>query len=388
MIRAMAHAKLRFAVLCCCLAGSFAARAESAPAPRIFISNVTVTEGNSGQIPFSAQVSLLGYYYSSVTVRVTATPGTADESDYVFVPTEITLSNSGSPQTVTGYIIGDTNPEADEYFSLSAMPVVEAGSLGYLMNGYSTVTITDDDRPMASQLHVEGASVVEGNQGTTYAEVRVRLEPASTSTVTVAYKTVDGTATAGSDYQSASGTLTFAPGEVLKTVSIGILGDTVPEPDERLSVVLSQPTGALLGTSRGDVVIANDDGEPQGVDSGASSVPEPTGVDGGVVTPSPDTGVAADLAKASPDSGIAADLATPSPDTGVVADLASSTPNATTDAQVVAKDSGGSGDPKLAQQSGCSCAIGAEARSSGYVGLGFAGLLAMLVGVRRGRRQG
>ena len=282
----MAHAKLRFAVLCCCLAGSFSARAETPVAPRIFISNVTVTEGNSGQTPFSAQVSLLGYY-SPVTVRVTATPGTADESDYVFAPTEITLSNNGSPQTVTGYIIGDTNPEADEYFSLSATPVVEAGSYGYLVAGYSTVTIIDDDRANASQLHVEGASVVEGNQGMTYAEVRVRLEPASTSTVTV-----DGTATAGSDYQPASGTLTFAPGVVLQTVSIAILGDTIPEPDEKLSVVLSQPTGALLGTSRADIVIANDDVEPQKYDSGASSVPEP-GVDGGPITTNPDTDVAA-----------------------------------------------------------------------------------------------
>jgi MYXO-CTERM domain-containing protein len=356
------------------LASSFAARAETPVAPRIFISNVTVTEGNSGQTPFSAQVSLLGYY-SSVTVRVTATPGTADESDYVFAPTEITLSSNGSPQTVTGYIIGDTNPEADEYFSLNAMPVVEAGSLGYLVSGYSTVTILDDDRANASQLHVEGASVVEGNQGTTYAEVRVRLEPASTSTVTVAYKTVDGTATAGSDYQPASGTLTFAPGEVLQTVSIAILGDTVPEPDEKLSVVLSQPTGALLGTSRADVVIANDDVEPQKYDSGASSVPEPTGVDGGLVTTTPDTGVVTDLATAPPDAGGAADLS-------------SSAPASTTDAQVVAKDSGSSGDEKLAQHSGCSCSIGAEAPSSGYVGLGLAGLLAMLVRVRRSRRQG
>jgi MYXO-CTERM domain-containing protein len=371
------------------LAGSFAARAESAPAPRIFISNVTVTEGNSGQTPFSAQVSLLGYYYLPVTVRVTATPGTADESDYVFAPTEITLSNNGSPQTVSGYIVGDTNPEGDEYFSLSAVPVVEAGSLGYLMSGYSTVTITDDDRAIASQLHVEGASVVEGNQGTTKAEVRVRLEPASISTVTVSYTTVDGTATAGSDYQPASGTLTFAPGVVLQTVSIGILGDTVPEPDEKLSVVLSQPTGALLGTSRADVVIANDDGEPQAVDSGASAVPEPTGVDGGPVTPNPDTGVTPDLTAANhPDTGVAVDLATPTPDTGVTADLSSSTPGATTDAQVVAKDSGRSGDEKLAQHSGCSCAIDADASSSGYVGLGLAGLLAMLVRVRSGRRQG
>jgi MYXO-CTERM domain-containing protein len=89
--------------------------------------------------------------------------------------------------------------------------------------------------------------------------VRVTLEPASSNTVTVAYQTQDGTATAGQDYQSASGKLTFAPGEVLKTVPIAIVGDTVFEYDETFAVVLSQPQMALLGTARADVVIANDD---------------------------------------------------------------------------------------------------------------------------------
>jgi MYXO-CTERM domain-containing protein len=364
----MTHARLCAAVLGCCLASSFVAHAETPPAPRILISNVTVTEGNSGQTPFSAQVSLLGYYYASVTVRVTATPGTADESDYVFAPIELTL-NGNAAQTVTGYIIGDTIPEADESFSLSAIPVVEAGSSIYLLSGYGTVTILDDDRALASQLHVEGASVVEGNLGTTYAQVRVRLEPASTSTVTVAYKTVDGTATAGSDYQPASGTLTFAPGVVLQTVSIGIFGDTLPEPDESLSVVLSQPTGALLGTARADVVIANDDVVPQTIDSGTSAGPEAPGVDGGLLPI---------------DAGVAADLATASPDTAGVADLASA-PAVTTDAQGAAKDGGGgSGE---AEHSGCSCAVGAEARSTGYVGFVLAGLFAVLLRGRAGRRQ-
>ena len=102
-------------------------------------------------------------------------------------------------------------------------------------------------------------TLLEGDAGTTSAEVRVLLEPASTNTVSVAYQTADGTAVAGQDYVSASGTLTFAPGEVLKTVLIPIVGDTVPESDESFSVVLSQPKMALLGAARADVVIANDD---------------------------------------------------------------------------------------------------------------------------------
>jgi hypothetical protein len=242
---------------CCCLGSSLPVRAESPPAPPILVSSAQVTEGNSGKTPFTVQVSLPYSPGTPVTVKVTATPGTADESDYSFAATELTFTGSAGAQTVTGYVVGDTNPEGDEYFTISAATVGSTST--YLVPGYGRVTILDDDQALASQLHVEGATLVEGNQGTTNAEVRVRLEPASSNTVTVAYQTADITATAGSDYQAMSGTLTFAPGEVLKTLLIPIIGDTLPEPDESFAVVLSNPTMALLGTSRAEVVIANDD---------------------------------------------------------------------------------------------------------------------------------
>jgi MYXO-CTERM domain-containing protein len=240
------------------MSASLPARAESAASARIQVSNVTVTEGNSGTTPFTAQVSLVGYYSTTpVTVRVTATSGTADGSDYSFTTTELSFTGNGPAQTVTGYVVGDTNPEGNEYFTLSASSV--GSTPMYLQYGYGTVTITDDDQALASRLHVEGATVVEGNQGTTNAEVRVLLEPASSNTVTVSYQTADINAASSSDYHAVSGTLTFLPGEVLKTLSVAIIGDTLPEPDERLSIVLSNPTMALLGTSRAEVVIANDD---------------------------------------------------------------------------------------------------------------------------------
>jgi hypothetical protein len=250
----MSQLKLRLAVLLCCLAGGLAARAETPVNAYITVASVTVTEGNSGQTAFTAQVRVSYVPSGGVTVRVTATPGTADESDYVFTTTDLTFTSANSPQTVTGYVLGDTKPEGDEYFTLSAT------STGYFMgSGYGTVTITNDDQALACQLHVEGASVMEGDQGTTYAEVRVLLEPPSTNTVTVAYETVGGTAVATVDFLPASGTLTFAPGETSKTIAIAILGDTTLEPDEYFSVVLSKPDMALLGTPRADVVIATDD---------------------------------------------------------------------------------------------------------------------------------
>ena len=54
----------------------------------------------------------------------------------------------------------------------------------------------------------------------------------------VSYATANGTATAGSDYVAASGTLTFAAGETSKTLTRPVLGDTDLEPDETFAVTL------------------------------------------------------------------------------------------------------------------------------------------------------
>jgi hypothetical protein len=75
----------------------------------------------------------------------------------------------------------------------------------------------------------------------------------------VNYTTIDGTATAGSDYTATSGTLTFAPGETMKTFVVGVLGDTVPEATETFRVRLSAPTAATIATQDVVVSIIDDD---------------------------------------------------------------------------------------------------------------------------------
>src|SRR6185503_18075091 len=68
------------------------------------------------------------------------------------------------------------------------------------------------------------------------------------------------TAAAGSDYQSASGTLTFTTGETSKAVSIDVGGDTLVEQDERFLVNLTNATGgAIIGDTEGAGTIQNDD---------------------------------------------------------------------------------------------------------------------------------
>jgi hypothetical protein len=61
--------------------------------------------------------------------------------------------------------------------------------------------------------------------------------------VTVRYATGNGTATAGKDYTARSGTLFFANGETIKTLTVPIVEDTLNEGDETFQITLSNPKG-------------------------------------------------------------------------------------------------------------------------------------------------
>jgi hypothetical protein len=78
--------------------------------------------------------------------------------------------------------------------------------------------------------------------------------------VTVDFTTGDGTATAPSDYAATSGTLTFAPGETAKTVTVQVNGDTRRESNEAFTVNLANATGnATIADGQAVGTIVNDD---------------------------------------------------------------------------------------------------------------------------------
>lgn len=109
-------------------------------------------------------------------------------------------------------------------------------------------------------LSVSDESIAEGNSGTTNLNFDVTIAPPSTKTVTVQYSTSDIKAKAGIDYIPTSGSLTFAPGETLKTVSVPIIGDTIIEGNDTFFVNLTNSTGADITDSKGLGTILNDDG--------------------------------------------------------------------------------------------------------------------------------
>jgi hypothetical protein len=133
-----------------------------------------------------------------------------------------------------------------------------AAPANYLLNG----SPLDGPPPALPTLSLGDVSVAEGNSGTTNAVFPVTLSAASTSPVTVAFTTANGTAQAGSDYQTVTGTLTFAPGETAKTIAVPVLGDTLVEPDETFTVALTNPSAATLARGQATGTIRNDDVPP------------------------------------------------------------------------------------------------------------------------------
>ncbi len=115
--------------------------------------------------------------------------------------------------------------------------------------------------PVVPTVSIGSVSVNEGRSGTTAVTLPVTLSAATTSTVTVVVTITGGTATAGSDYTawSSAVTVTFAPGETSKTVTVSVLGDRTVEPNETVILALSNATGATIGTGTGTLTIVNDD---------------------------------------------------------------------------------------------------------------------------------
>jgi hypothetical protein len=116
------------------------------------------------------------------------------------------------------------------------------------------------DRKYQCKVSINSASVKEGNTGTTPMVFTVSLSDFPLSTVTAVYSTANGTATAGTDYLPASGTLTFGLGQISQTITVLVLGDTVVEPNETFSVnITSVSDNAYIGNGQGTGTILNDD---------------------------------------------------------------------------------------------------------------------------------
>ncbi len=113
------------------------------------------------------------------------------------------------------------------------------------------------------RVSVGAPAVAEGNTGEHTITFTLTLSAASQQPVSLHYITVDGTAVAGSDFSSTSGTLTIPAGATSSIVTVSVQGDLVYEDDEQFTLHLSDPVGVVLENSDPAAIIHNDDSVPE-----------------------------------------------------------------------------------------------------------------------------
>jgi len=233
--------------------------AHAAPVNRISIADASVVEGTGGATHLKFTISYSGPH-RSMTVDWATQPGTATAgTDYTTSSGTASLTASTRSVVVKVPVLSDAIQESDETVLVNLSNPAPAGRTS-ISDGQAVGTIVDDDGPGA--LSIDDVSVAEGDAGTTTAHFTVTLAPASGRTVTVDYATADQTATAPSDYQATSGTLTFPAGATTRKIPVNVRGDLTHEPDEAYEVDLSSPTHAALSDATGVGTITNDDPIP------------------------------------------------------------------------------------------------------------------------------
>lgn len=223
--------------------------------PTLSISDASLDEGNSGARGLSFTVNLSQPENIPVSVHVTARNGSAEAGiDFAaFGPTTITFAPGVTSMPLAVEVTGDTIFEGDETFSI----VLSDATSAVVQHPTGEGTIRNDDAPPV--VSIAGAAAIEGDLGMERLAFSVSLSTPSGLPVSMNFASVDGTALAGSDYALAPGTLNFAPGETTKTIAVELLGDTSIEDHESFGVILSDASGATIGTDTASGTILNDD---------------------------------------------------------------------------------------------------------------------------------
>ena len=244
----------------------------TAPVVYVSINDVAQAEGDAGETDFTFTVSLSTAVPSgSLTLNYRTEDGSAvADADYRPVSGTLSFGPGETSKTLTVKVLGEKRVETDETFFVwllvysnnSTSPVAIQDSQGQ-------GTILNDDY---AALSIDDVTVTEGNAGDVAAVFTVSLsQPVDAGSVSVSYSTSDGSAVASQpDYRARSGSVSFAAGATVQTISIPVVGDTVDEWDETFYVTLglAGSTYVTLADGSGLGLILDDD------DPGANENPD------------------------------------------------------------------------------------------------------------------
>ncbi len=239
--------------------------------PSISIADALATEGDGGTTNAVFVVSLSVPAFHTVTVPFTTTDGTAlAPQDYTATSGVVTFPAGTTTRDINVPVVGDSRHELSKNFAVILGSPVNA----VVQDGSATGVIADND-PIPA-VTIDDLSTTEGDSGSLVASVTVRLSRASDQVVTLSYATADVTAASPADFTASAGTLTFAAGEITKTIGVSVTGDTVDEPDETFAVNLGAPVNATIADAQAIVTIVDND--PPGPNENARMAVDRTGL--------------------------------------------------------------------------------------------------------------
>ena len=229
---------------------------ETPLAATLAIADAAVAEASGAKVTFEVTLS------APAPDEVTVSWSTGDDTDapegtgavagedYTAVSSETVRLGAGELSAqIEVAVLDDAFDEHDETFAVTLSGASHNAKLG---DATATGTLTDDDAWPAIAPKATTYAVDEGDS----VEFVIVLDPVSGRDVTVAYETVAGTAEAGDDYTTVSGTVTFKAGETEKSIPVTTLADAEDDDGETFSLRLSDPVKATLETALAQATIA------------------------------------------------------------------------------------------------------------------------------------
>ncbi len=242
---------------------------ESAPTVTLSSSASSVDE-NGSALTLTATLSVATT--ADVTIALSASGSATEGTDYENL-SNITVSAGSTTGTTSFTPTDDSVFEGDETATIDIDSVSGGSATESGTQQISIIIAENEDGPGLTI-----ADVTTADESAANATFTVTMSPVSASAVTVDYATRDGTATAGSDYTSSSGTLTFSAGDATKTLTVPVLADAIYEGDETAIVTLLNVSGATIDDATATLTITDDDSAPTvTLSSSASSIAENAG---------------------------------------------------------------------------------------------------------------
>lgn len=203
--------------------------------------------------------------------------------DFTLPPGVLTFAPGETSKNILLSVVNDTVDEPDNLVTLLLSNANGAAVSG--TGNFYGYTIMDDDVPPTSPYvgFSAATSTVPESAGTV--DLTVSLATPATVTSTVDYSVTGGTATgAGTDYTLNAGTLTFAPGDTVQTITVSIVDDAVLDAGETVILSLANPQGLQLGSITSNTLTITDDDLPVVSITASDAAASEAGLDPGEFT--------------------------------------------------------------------------------------------------------